>query len=201
MTIPSRTKAWPTPELASQVIKHMHTHFPSTPAGDWVIGQDPIDHHVHVVWQMGSMGLYQSGVRGTMLYRWLVSLQNAGFIVAANTDEKVFGRPGQHSDIAWWLDISGRGEARPAPEPVLLKLKPEPSELPVRTISLGRRRPADLQHPLTGEYPQSVTFTYRDTGMETQANYANWSERVAEPSPWLLALAASNGDTTNEVRS
>ncbi|MDX3324781.1 hypothetical protein PV405_08880 [Streptomyces sp. ME02-6979-3A] len=178
----------------------MHTHCPGTPAGDWVIGQDPVTHHVHVVWQMGSMGFGQSGVRGTMLYRWELSLKNAGFMVEASTDEKVFGRPGTHSEIAWWLDISGRGEARVALKPVVLKLKPEPSEPPARTISLARRRPADLQHPLTGEYPTSVTFTYRDTGMETQANYANWSERVAEPGPWLLALAASSGCDIEETR-
>ncbi|MGW0780346.1 hypothetical protein [Streptomyces sp. NPDC002913] len=197
VVIPGTAKVWPSPELAAQVIEHMHTHCPGTPGGEWIIGQDPIDHHVHVVWQMGDMGFYQSGVRGTMLYRWLVSLKDAGFIVEASTDQKVFGRPGEHSDIAWWLDISGRGEPLIAPKPVLLKLKPEP---PVRTISLDRRRPADLQHPLTGEYPQSVTFTYRDTGMETQVDYADWSERVAEPGPWLLAFAADSGSDIEETR-
>lgn len=166
----------------------MHAHCPATECGEWLIGQDPVDHHVHVVWQVGSLGFTQSGVRGTMLYRWLVSLKNAGFIVEANTDEKVFGRPGQHSEIAWWLDISGRGEALVAPKPVVLKLKPEP---PVRTIPL-RTRPADLQHPVTGEFPESVTFTYKPGGVATQANYAQWSEGVAAPGAWLVTLADAN---------
>jgi hypothetical protein len=193
VVVPRQAPVWPSPELAAQVIEHMHAHCPGTPAGDWVIGQDPVDHHVHVVWQMGSMGFTQSGVRGTMLYRWLVSLKDAGFLVEACTDEKVFGRPGKHSEIAWWLDISGRGEALVAPKPVVLKLKPEP---PVRTIPL-RNRPAELQHPLTGEYPESATFTYTAAGVETQANYPNWSERVAEPGSWLAALANTHHPGSN----
>lgn len=189
VVLPKQPTVWPSPKLAAQVIEHMHTHCPGTPAGDWIIGQDPVDHHVHVVWQMGSMGLYQSGVRGTMLYRWMESLKDAGFIVESSTDERVFGRPGVHSEIAWWLDVSGRGEARIAPEPVALTLTPEP---PVRTIGLGRRRPADLHHPVTGEYPESVTFTYKPGGVATQANYRDWSQGIPRPGTWLVALADAN---------
>ncbi|MEU8623298.1 hypothetical protein [Streptomyces sp. NPDC048669] len=196
VVLPRQAPVWPSPELAAQVIEHMHAHCPGTPAGDWIIGQDPVDHHVHVVWQMGSMGLYQSGVRGTMLYQWLISLKDGGFIVEASTDEKVFGRPGKHSEIAWWLDISGRSEARFAPKPVVLKLRPE---TPVRTVDLGRRRPADLQHPLSGEFPESVTFTYKAAGVETKADYPKWSERVPVPGAWLVALANANRpDQTSE---
>ncbi|MFE9886814.1 hypothetical protein [Streptomyces scopuliridis] len=172
-------------DLANRVSDHMVKHWPGSPAGNWEVTRDRRDNTAIIVWRSGDLALGMQGVRGSMLYRWLGSLRNAGFVAAARTDMACFGRPDEESPVAWWLHITGwtdpgRGDVTPLPQ--------VPAEPPRQTIPLNSR-PADLRHPLTGEYPESVTFTYRDAGIETTANYADWSELVPAPANWLTALA------------
>ncbi|MEV5854660.1 hypothetical protein [Streptomyces anulatus] len=184
---PRQATVFPGPELARMVVAHMTAHCPPTEHGDWEIGQHPTDRTIGVVWRVGTSGTAQAGVRGSILYRWLGSLKDAGFTVMPRTDMAVFGRPDEESDTAWWLSVD-RWDAAVVRHraPVQRAAPPRPASsvtVPLKT------RPADLKHRLSGEFPESITFTYRPTGVEVIANYPNWSEKIPRPARWLTDLA------------
>ncbi|WP_331764478.1 hypothetical protein [Streptomyces anulatus] len=180
----------PGPELAAMVVDHMTVHCPPTEHGDWELGQHPTDRTIGVVWRVGTSGTAQAGVRGSILYRWLGSLKDAGFTVTPRTDMAVFGRPDEESDTAWWLSADGWALAAVRHRaPVQRTMPPRPT--PSVTVPL-RTRAADLRHPLSGEFPESLTFTYKPTGVEVIADYPNWSEKIPHPAVWLTDLAETH---------
>lgn len=97
--------------LAEKVSDHMQNLFSDDhDAGGWIVAEDHRDGTAVVVWQPGNTeALLPGGARAILIYRWHVSLQNAGFASNPRTDMEVFGRPDEQSDDgrARWLHITG----------------------------------------------------------------------------------------------
>lgn len=92
-------------DLAERVSAHMLATFPESPCGGWEVARDTRDNTAAVVWRAREMFGGMQGVRGTMLYRWLCSLRDAGFTAQPRLDE-AFGRPDETSAIAHWLHVT-----------------------------------------------------------------------------------------------
>ncbi|WP_405506369.1 hypothetical protein OG323_06165 [Streptomyces cyaneofuscatus] len=176
------------------VVDHMTTHCPGTDFGDWEIGQNPTNGTIGVVWRVGTSRNGQAGVRGMVLYRWLNSLKDAGFVVEARTDMTVFGRPDEHAQTAWWLSVNGWDPAAVRHRaPVQRAARPRP--IPSVTVPLTTR-PADLWNAFLGEFPESITFEYKPTGLVVIASYPSTSQWIPRPAPWLTDLAETHRPTT-----
>jgi len=199
------TPAEPSPDLGPQVVDHMHTHCPATPAGDWTIGQHPTDHTVCVVYRVGSSGFTNPGIRGGMLHRWHSSLVDAGFQVDIRNDMTVFGRPDEESDIAWWLRVTGRGvpevhEPSRAMDRYPRALRRHDVELDPATTPHMQTRLYGLAKPASVEFAHWPTGAFRDGTTLTVTLY--FADGNAEPGPlqlpdWLLAIDAQHRGHSN----
>lgn len=177
--------------LAEQADAHMQTIHPeATAVGGWTVARDNRDGSAVVVWRTG-LEPVQPGVRGGVLYRWLVSLRGAGFTGVARTDMEVFGRPGEESPdgFARWLHVTGWSEPGTAASTVLPPLPPVPPQVIV-PMPRGRR----LVCPLSGVPVTELVFTYRPgRPVEIVLHYeqGDWDFAGLEPQPpkWLAELA------------
>ncbi|MFF2411798.1 hypothetical protein [Streptomyces sp. NPDC058092] len=194
---PAATDGPLTKEFALHVDEHMVKNFASTPAGDWECGR-LADNTAVVVWQVGTMGLTQSGVRGTMLLRWLHSLHDAGFVVRSRTDMEIFGRPDEQSKIAWWLHITGWAAPEARTRDRFVDRWPRPMYR-----SRVAARPDD-PNPFGGGRPVSYHFMYWAPGdfphpITYAIEYATHTESMSIlPPDWLVALAEEQRPDTDD---
>jgi hypothetical protein len=187
----------PTAELAIQVDEHMVSNFPSTPAGDWEVARDPRDLTAVVVWRLGTMGFTQPGVRGAMLYRWLCSLHDAGFVVQSRLDMEVFGRPDEESPdgYAHWLHITGWSEPQPRVRNTCLERSPRPMYRHRVTAHPTDPNPFGGPTGYASSRPIGYHFTYWAPDVFPHPityaiEYATHSEGMSIlPPDWLVALA------------
>lgn len=111
---PMERPAYPPPTpgpLGEMVAQHM-ARFDEQTGGDYEVAVDHRDDTAVVVWRPGMFGS-MAGVRGTMLWRWLCSLRDAGFTAQPRTDMEVFGKPDEEADIAWWLHVTDWADPTP----------------------------------------------------------------------------------------
>lgn len=99
-------------DIPGRVNAHMQSSFPDdVDAAGWICARDYRDNTAVVVWRPaeGAPAMLPGGARATVIARWHMSLQNAGFISNPRTDMEVFGRPEEQSDDgrARWLHITG----------------------------------------------------------------------------------------------
>ncbi|MEY9876614.1 hypothetical protein ABH931_006124 [Streptacidiphilus sp. MAP12-33] len=107
--LPERISTTPAMTLARRVAAHMEAHYPdTTDAAAWTVAEDHRDGSAVVVWRIGNDRAFPAGARGTVLYRWLLSLRDAGFAAEARTDMEVFGRPDEEAPggRALWLHVT-----------------------------------------------------------------------------------------------
>ncbi|MFF8829295.1 hypothetical protein [Streptomyces sp. NPDC015131] len=115
-------------DLADRVDRHMNEHFPDTAAAaSWVTARDERDNTAVVVAQPGYDQTLPAGARAIHLYRWHISLSDAGFISDPRTDMEVFGRPDEQAPDgrARWLHITGWDPTRIVPVRTLPELANE----------------------------------------------------------------------------
>ncbi|MEV4975598.1 hypothetical protein [Streptomyces scopuliridis] len=176
-------------DLADRVNEHMVKNWPGSPAGNWETAVDHRDGTAIVVWRSGDVGPAQPSMRGMMLYRWLCSLRDAGFVAEARTDMACFGRPDEESPVAWWLHVTGWAEPEPVPAPV------ERYPRPIGTHRVTAL-PSDPQLPGLGR-PSAYRFTYWAPGTfvwpvtyTLEYEPQGYAESLSIPLPeWLAALA------------
>lgn len=178
-------------DLAGQVDAHMQRIHPeATAAGGWTTARDSRDGSAVVAWRQGTEPA-QPGVRGTLLYRWLCSLRDAGFDAQARTDMEVFGRPDEESPdrYARWLHVTAWAQPEPHLAAPLPPLPPEPPQV-ITPLPSGRR----LVCPLSGVPVSELVFTYRpgrpvEIVLHYEAGDWDWAALEPEPPQWLADFA------------
>lgn len=92
--------------FAEKVAACMETFVADDLCGDWLVARDHRDCSAVVVFRTVP-GWPQSGIRRTLLYRWVLALRDAGFKAEARDDMEVFGRPEELSPTGpWWIHVT-----------------------------------------------------------------------------------------------
>lgn len=185
-------------DLPGQVDAHMREHFPYTvDAGGWVTARDYRDNTAVVVWRPGDADLMPGGIRAILIYRWHVSLQNAGFICVPRTDMEVFGRPDEQAPDgrARWIHITGWNPELVRPDKSLDRLAYElRRKLGVAEEHIVPVDPATtplLPSRLTGSAGRvhSLQFSEYKGRLQVTVNFENFAESLPNPPDWVLAIA------------
>jgi hypothetical protein len=92
--------------FAEKVAAVMEPFQSDDPCGNWLVARDDRDNSAVVVFRTVP-GWPQSGIRRTLLYRWVLALRDAGFNAYARDDMEVFGRPDELSATGpWWIHVT-----------------------------------------------------------------------------------------------
>ncbi|CAL9371472.1 hypothetical protein [Streptomyces sp. enrichment culture] len=184
-------------DLADQVRIHMETLFPEdVDAGGWICARDSRDGTAVVVWRPTKerSTLLPGGARAVLVYRWHVSLQNAGFIVTPRTDMEVFGRPDEEADDgrARWMHITGWDPDRVVKprtvQQLATELKQKVGVTPTHRVRLNAATVAEL--PDSGSRIRALLFQYRDDGtVDVDVNLDSTCQSWPNPPAWVLAIA------------
>lgn len=187
-----------TTTLAQRVADHMTSRFPTDSwVGGWIAACEPETGDAVVVWR--PVTPVQPRVRGSLLYRWLSDLRDAGFTAEACTDMAVFGRPDEQSPdrVARYLRITDWSALARAKAPA--PLPPLPPAPPHRDVDLPPAKARDFACPLSGTVPAFARFRYLPGHVEVTLTYetpdTGWGAAVPHPPPWLLALAEQHRPT------
>lgn len=184
--IPAQRNTTPTPAptLGERVADHMR-RFDHQTGGDYEVAVDHRDDTAVVVWRCGMFGSMQ-GVRGTMLYRWLCSLRDAGFTAQARLDMEVFGKPDEESEIAWWLHVTAW--TQPTPRPETPPCRPRYIE---RHVRLDPATAEPVTSPLGTGRPWGAVFRYWPDRVDFAIEYEHDACLLPPPQVpgWLADLA------------
>ncbi|MFI1485679.1 hypothetical protein [Streptomyces sp. NPDC020747] len=185
-------------DLPGQVDAHMREHFPDTvDAGGWMTARDYRDNTAVVVWRPGDADLMPGGIRAILIYRWHVSLQNAGFTCVPRTDMEVFGRPDEQAPDgrARWIHITGWDPELVRPHRSFTRLEKElRQKIGVAAEHQIHVDPASVP-PLSGAMggaPQPVhglRFQYAEKRLYVTVVFKDTAEPLPDPPACVLAIA------------
>lgn len=190
-------------DLGDRVTAHMQDLFPYTePSGGWKCLLDQRDNTVAIVWRPANDLLNTAGIRGNVMYAWLATLQNGGFLVEPRLDMELWGRPDEQSPDgrARWLHVTGWDASRIVPERSLAELVQQLRDklglVDEHHVTLDPSRVPPLRD-VSGQ-ERTVTglrFSYPDGRLDVAANFRDGdAQLVPRPPEWVLEIAAEHED-------
>lgn len=189
-----------TADIPGQVDAHMKEHFPyDEAAGGWETARDYRDNTAVVVWRRNGTTL-PGGSRGILLYRWHLSLENAGFICEGRTDMEVFGRPDEQSEDgrAMWIHVTGwePSEVRPPRTvgQIACELRRKLGVAEEHVVPVDPAATRCLPRAISGAMDRvhALWFSEYKGQLQVAVAFQDAAEPLPHPPDWVLAIAADH---------